>query len=61
MPDPIRELREELSRQVAEQGVESPRVEHLRWQLASFERQARRTATGLETDQFALRDTASPY
>jgi len=61
MPDPIRELREELSRQVAEQGVESPRVEHLRWQIASFERQARRAATGPESMQSSLRDTASTY
>ena len=61
MSDPIRELREELSRHVAEQGAESPRVAHLRWQIASFERQARRAANGSETAQTALRDTASPY
>jgi hypothetical protein len=61
MPDPIRELREELSRHVAEQGAESPRVAHLRWQIASFERQARRAADGPETAQTVLRDTTSPY
>ena len=61
MPDQIRELREELSRHVAEQGAESPRVAHLRWQITSFERQARRAANSPETAQTALRDTASPY
>jgi len=42
MSDPIRSLREELARQVFEQGADSPQVEHLRWQLVSFERLARR-------------------
>lgn len=61
MPDPIRELREELTRHVAEQGADSPRVTHLRWQIASFERQARRTPSSSETAQTDLRDNASPY
>lgn len=43
MSDPIRSLREELARQLCEQGADSPQVEHLRWQLVSFERLARRS------------------
>jgi hypothetical protein len=34
-------LREQLARQVALHGADDPRVEHLRWQIASLERQAR--------------------
>lgn len=35
-------LREQLSQQLARRGAEDPYVEHLRWQIASLERQARR-------------------
>lgn len=59
MSDPIRALRQELSRQLAEQGAQSPRVEHLRWQLASFERQARRAVNPPSTEQPSLRDAAA--
>jgi hypothetical protein len=34
-------LREELARQIRTRGVDDPQVEHLRWQIASLERQAR--------------------
>ena len=59
MSDPIRALRQELSRQLAEQGAQSPQVEHLRWQLASFERQARRGVNQPSTEQPSLRDATA--
>jgi hypothetical protein len=34
-------LREELARQIRTRGADDPQVEHLRWQIASLERQAR--------------------
>ncbi|RPH44248.1 MAG: hypothetical protein EHM87_11195 [Burkholderiales bacterium] len=34
-------LREQLARHVASCGTDDPQVEHLRWQIASLERQAR--------------------
>jgi hypothetical protein len=34
-------LREQLARQLATRGGDDPQVEHLRWQIASLERQAR--------------------
>jgi hypothetical protein len=34
-------LREQLAQQVATRGAGDPQVEHLRWQIASLERQAR--------------------
>jgi hypothetical protein len=41
MPTQIPLLREQLARQIAQYGADHPRVEHLRWQIASLERQAR--------------------
>jgi hypothetical protein len=41
MPTQITLLREQLARQLAQHGADDPRVEHLRWQIASLERQAR--------------------
>jgi len=41
MPTQIALLREQLARHIAQRGTDDPRVEHLRWQLASLERQAR--------------------
>jgi len=41
MPTQIALLREQLARQVALRGPNDPQVEHLRWQIASLERQAR--------------------
>jgi hypothetical protein len=38
-------LREQLRQRVAERGAQDPEVEHLRWQIASLERQARWRAT----------------
>jgi hypothetical protein len=35
-------LREQLARQLADRGADDPQVAHLRWQIASLERQARR-------------------
>jgi hypothetical protein len=34
-------LREQLARHVATRSADDPQVEHLRWQIASLERQAR--------------------
>ncbi len=34
-------LREQLARQIQVRGADDPQVEHLRWQIASLERQAR--------------------
>ncbi|MFN9775186.1 MAG: hypothetical protein ACK54X_21495 [Burkholderiales bacterium] len=34
-------LREQLARHIQARGVDDPQVEHLRWQIASLERQAR--------------------
>jgi hypothetical protein len=34
-------LREQLARHIHARGVDDPQVEHLRWQIASLERQAR--------------------
>ena len=34
-------LREQLARQIETRGVDDPQVEHLRWQIASLERQVR--------------------
>jgi hypothetical protein len=34
-------LREQLASQIALRGVSHPQIEHLRWQIASLERQAR--------------------
>lgn len=34
-------LRAQLARHLALQGSEDPQVQHLRWQIASLERQAR--------------------
>ena len=34
-------LREQLAHHVATCGADDPQVEHLRWQIASLERQAR--------------------
>ena len=42
MPDPIEALRAELTRLIASPGSEAPQIEHLRWQLASLQRQAHR-------------------
>jgi len=58
MSDLIRTLREELARHVSERRMDSPRVEHLRWQLASVERVARRAASvsaPIETPHGAVR------
>ena len=58
MSDLIRTLREELARHVSERSTDSPRVEHLRWQLASVERLARRAApipAPIETPSAAVR------
>jgi hypothetical protein len=41
MPTQIALLREQLARHIAQRGSDDPRVEHLRWQIASLERQAR--------------------
>jgi hypothetical protein len=41
MPTQIALLREQLARQVAQNGAAAPQVEHLRWQIVSLERQAR--------------------
>lgn len=41
MPTQISMLREQLARHVALRGADDPQVEHLRWQIASLERQAR--------------------
>jgi len=41
MPTQIAQLREQLARQIALRGANDPQVEHLRWQIASLERQAR--------------------
>jgi hypothetical protein len=38
-------LRGQLSQQLARRGAQDPYVEHLRWQIASLERQARRRGT----------------
>lgn len=40
MPTQIALLREQLARHVARNGAAAPQVEHLRWQIASLERQA---------------------
>lgn len=40
MPTQIALLREQLARHVAQNGAAAPQVEHLRWQIASLERQA---------------------
>jgi hypothetical protein len=40
MPTQIALLRKQLARHVAQNGATTPQVEHLRWQLASLERQA---------------------
>jgi hypothetical protein len=37
----ITRLREQLDRQIQTRGADDPQVEHLRWQIASLERQAR--------------------
>lgn len=42
MPDPIESLRAELTRLIASPGTDTPQIEHLRWQLASLQRQAHR-------------------
>jgi len=34
-------LREQLARHVAMRAADDPQIEHLRWQIASLERQAR--------------------
>jgi hypothetical protein len=34
-------LREQLASQIALRGANHPQIEHLRWQIASLERQAR--------------------
>ena len=34
-------LREQLASQIALRGADHPQIEHLRWQIASLERQAR--------------------
>jgi len=34
-------LREQLASQIALRGADNPQIEHLRWQIASLERQAR--------------------
>jgi hypothetical protein len=34
-------LREQLARHIQARGVDDPLVEHLRWQIASLEREAR--------------------
>ena len=34
-------LREQLARHIETRGADDPQVEHLRWQIASLERQAR--------------------
>jgi hypothetical protein len=34
-------LREQLARLIQMRGADDPQVEHLRWQIASLERQAR--------------------
>ena len=34
-------LREQLARHIRTRGADDPQVEHLRWQIASLERQAR--------------------
>jgi hypothetical protein len=57
MPTQIAQLREQLARQIAQRGANDPQVEHLRWQIASLERQARwhRDAAGMfGTPQRAL-------
>jgi hypothetical protein len=41
----IEDLREQLSQQVARHGSDDPFVEHLRWQIASLERQMRRSGS----------------
>jgi hypothetical protein len=41
MPTQIDQLREQLAHSIAIRGADDPRVEHLRWQIASLERQAR--------------------
>ncbi len=41
MPTQIALLREQLARHIAQRGTDDPRVEHLRWQIVSLERQAR--------------------
>jgi hypothetical protein len=41
MQTQINLLREQLARHVATRSADDPQVEHLRWQLASLERQAR--------------------
>ena len=42
-------LREQLAGMIAQRGADDPQVEHLRWQIASLERQARwrRQAAGM--------------
>lgn len=42
-------LREQLARRITQRGADDPQVEHLRWQIASLERQARwrRHAAGM--------------
>ncbi|HYF58320.1 MAG TPA: hypothetical protein VEA81_05135 [Burkholderiaceae bacterium] len=49
MQTQIRSLREQLARQIELRGADDPRVEYLRWQIASLERQDRwrREAAGL--------------
>jgi hypothetical protein len=34
-------LRQQLAQQILTRGVDDPQVEHLRWQIASLERQER--------------------
>jgi len=34
-------LRKQLASQIALRGADNPQIEHLRWQIASLERQAR--------------------
>ncbi|MFM1988936.1 MAG: hypothetical protein RJA99_1893 [Pseudomonadota bacterium] len=41
MSTQIELLRAQLARHLALQGSEDPQVQHLRWQIASLERQAR--------------------
>jgi hypothetical protein len=45
----IADLRDQLSKQLARRGSNDPFVEHLRWQIASLERQSRHDRAGAGT------------
>lgn len=58
----ITRLREQLARQIRARGADDPQVAHLRWQIASLERQAhwRDQAAGMFGASPRLGDPASP-